>query len=49
MRFGNATRQAAEYRRGRVPLAGDAEHMHFPTGGVGLNVGLQEVIAALPT
>ncbi|MFJ1643872.1 FAD-dependent monooxygenase [Streptomyces sp. NPDC088258] len=41
-RFGNATRQAARYREGRVLLAGDAAHMHFPTGGVGLNVGLQD-------
>ncbi|MEV7421711.1 FAD-dependent monooxygenase [Streptomyces sp. NPDC091212] len=41
-RFGNATRQAARYREGRVLLAGDAAHMHFPTGGVGLNVGFQD-------
>ncbi|MFJ7997748.1 FAD-dependent monooxygenase [Streptomyces sp. NPDC096310] len=41
-RFGNATRQAARYRAGRVLLAGDAAHMHFPAGGVGLNVGLQD-------
>ncbi|MFE7777133.1 FAD-dependent monooxygenase [Streptomyces sp. NPDC057445] len=41
-RFGNATRQAAAYREGRVLLAGDAAHMHFPTGGVGLNVGFQD-------
>ncbi|MGW4237288.1 FAD-dependent monooxygenase [Streptomyces sp. NPDC004749] len=41
-RFGNATRQAACYRAGRVLLAGDAAHTHFPAGGVGLNVGLQD-------
>ncbi|MFD6528844.1 FAD-dependent oxidoreductase [Streptomyces sp. NPDC060184] len=41
-RFGNATRQAATYRAGRILLAGDAAHMHFPTGGVGLNVGFQD-------
>ncbi|MEV7087910.1 FAD-dependent monooxygenase [Streptomyces sp. NPDC093085] len=41
-RFGNATRQAARYRAGRVLLAGDAAHMHFPAGGVGLNVGIQD-------
>lgn len=41
-RFGNATRQAERYRSGRVLLAGDAAHMHFPTGGVGLNAGVQD-------
>ncbi|WP_371535030.1 FAD-dependent monooxygenase [Streptomyces sp. NBC_00466] len=41
-RFGNAARRAAEYRRGRVLLAGDAAHMHYPAGGVGLNVGVQD-------
>ncbi|MEO6089432.1 MAG: FAD-dependent monooxygenase [Umezawaea sp.] len=41
-RFGNTTRQAAEYRKDRVLLAGDAAHVHFPTGGVGLNVGVQD-------
>ncbi|MFJ4617041.1 FAD-dependent monooxygenase [Streptomyces sp. NPDC088812] len=41
-RFGNATRVAATYRRGRVLLAGDAAHQHFPAGGVGMNVGIQD-------
>ncbi|MFD3941816.1 FAD-dependent monooxygenase [Streptomyces sp. NPDC058579] len=41
-RFGNATRLAATYRRGRVLLAGDAAHQHYPTGGVGMNVGIQD-------
>ncbi|MET7393773.1 FAD-dependent monooxygenase [Dactylosporangium sp. NPDC005572] len=41
-RFGNATRQAASYHQGNVLLAGDAAHMHFPTGGVGMNVGIQD-------
>jgi 2-polyprenyl-6-methoxyphenol hydroxylase-like FAD-dependent oxidoreductase len=41
-RFGNATRQAASYRKGTVLVAGDAAHMHFPTGGVGMNVGIQD-------
>ncbi|GAA2238467.1 FAD-dependent monooxygenase [Streptomyces nogalater] len=41
-RFGNATRQAERYRDGRVLLAGDAAHQHFPTGGVGMNVGIQD-------
>ena len=39
---GNETRQAAAYRRGRVLLAGDAAHIHFPAGGQGLNLGLQD-------
>jgi 2-polyprenyl-6-methoxyphenol hydroxylase-like FAD-dependent oxidoreductase len=43
-RFGNATRVAADYRRGRVLLAGDSAHMHFPAGGVGLNLGLQDAM-----
>ncbi|WP_328843382.1 FAD-dependent monooxygenase [Streptomyces sp. NBC_00258] len=41
-RFGNATRLAAQYRRGRIQLAGDAAHQHFPAGGVGMNVGIQD-------
>jgi 2-polyprenyl-6-methoxyphenol hydroxylase-like FAD-dependent oxidoreductase len=43
-KFGNATRVAAGYRRGRVLLAGDSAHMHFPAGGVGLNLGLQDAM-----
>ncbi|QSQ25291.1 FAD-dependent monooxygenase [Pyxidicoccus parkwayensis] len=43
-RFGNETRLAERYRAGRVLLAGDAAHMHFPAGGQGLNVGLQDAM-----
>ncbi|EWC63318.1 monooxygenase, FAD-binding [Actinokineospora spheciospongiae] len=43
-RFGDATRQARRYRAGRVLLAGDAAHVHFPYGGLGLNLGLQDAV-----
>ena len=41
-RFGNAARQAAEYVRGRVILAGDAAHIHPPAGAIGVNVALDD-------
>ncbi|MCO5995396.1 FAD-dependent monooxygenase [Actinoallomurus rhizosphaericola] len=42
--FTDATRQATEYRRGRVLLAGDAAHIHLPAGGQGLSVGVQDAV-----
>jgi bifunctional hydroxylase/dehydrase len=42
--FGDATRQATEYRRGRVLLAGDAAHTHLPAGGQGLSFGVQDAV-----
>ena len=43
-RFTDMTRQAAEYRAGRVLLAGDAAHVHSPTGGQGLGLGVQDAV-----
>jgi 3-(3-hydroxy-phenyl)propionate hydroxylase len=43
-RFTDATRQAAAYRDGRVLLAGDAAHVHYPAGGQGLSLGIQDAV-----
>ncbi len=43
-RFTDATRQAAAYREGRVLLAGDAAHIHYPAGGQGLQLGVQDAV-----
>lgn len=43
-RFTDATRQAESYRKGRVLLAGDAAHVHSPTGGMGIGLGLQDAV-----
>jgi 2-polyprenyl-6-methoxyphenol hydroxylase-like FAD-dependent oxidoreductase len=43
-RFTDVTRQAASYRKGRVLLAGDAAHVHYPVGGQGLNIGVQDAV-----
>ena len=43
-RFTDMTRQAATYRAGRVMLAGDAAHVHYPVGGQGLSLGVQDAM-----
>jgi 3-(3-hydroxy-phenyl)propionate hydroxylase len=43
-RFTDMTRQAAAYRNGRVLLAGDAAHVHYPAGGQGIGLGVQDAV-----
>ncbi len=43
-RFTDMTRQAAAYRDRRVLLAGDAAHIHYPAGGQGLSLGVQDAV-----
>jgi bifunctional oxygenase/reductase len=42
--FGDASRQAAQYRIGRVLLAGDAAHQQLPAGGQAINLGIQDAV-----
>jgi len=43
-RFTDMTRQAAAYRAGRVLLAGDSAHVHYPAGGQGLSLGVGDAV-----
>jgi 2-polyprenyl-6-methoxyphenol hydroxylase-like FAD-dependent oxidoreductase len=43
-RFTDMTRQATAYRAGRVLLAGDSAHVHYPAGGQGLSLGVQDAV-----
>ena len=43
-RFTDGARQAETYRDRRILLAGDAAHVHYPVGGQGLNLGVQDAV-----
>ncbi|WP_435896929.1 FAD-dependent monooxygenase [Streptomyces diastaticus] len=43
-RFSDVTRLARTFRAGRVFLAGDAAHVHFPIGGQGLSTGVLDAL-----
>lgn len=43
-RFTDMTRQAETYRKGRVLLAGDSAHIHYPAGGFGMNLGIHDAV-----
>ncbi|MFJ8017107.1 FAD-dependent monooxygenase [Streptomyces sp. NPDC096339] len=43
-RFSDATKLARTFRAGRVFLAGDAAHVHFPIGGQGLSTGVLDAL-----
>ena len=40
----DSSRQAAEYRRGRVFLLGDAAHVHLPIGAQGMSAGVGDAV-----
>jgi 2-polyprenyl-6-methoxyphenol hydroxylase-like FAD-dependent oxidoreductase len=43
-RYRSESRQVAQYRHGRILLAGDAAHTHSPAGAQGMNTGLQDSV-----
>ncbi|GHF02214.1 putative monooxygenase [Streptomyces spiralis] len=40
----DVSRQAAQYRKGRILLAGDAAHIHLPIGAQGMSAGIQDAV-----
>ncbi|GAA1877361.1 FAD-dependent monooxygenase [Lapillicoccus jejuensis] len=44
-RFTDACRVVEDHRRGRVLVAGDAAHVHPPTGGQGLGLGFEDAVS----
>ncbi|MFI1734575.1 FAD-dependent monooxygenase [Streptomyces acidicola] len=43
-RFSDFARLVRSYRFGRIFLAGDAAHMHFPVGAQGVSTGVQDAL-----
>jgi hypothetical protein len=42
--YTDRSKQTTQYRRGRILLAGDANHIHPPLGGQGLNLGIEDAM-----
>ncbi|MFG3323445.1 FAD-dependent monooxygenase [Streptomyces sp. NPDC048171] len=40
----DVSRQATQYRKGRVFVAGDAAHIHLPIGAQGMSAGIQDAV-----
>lgn len=43
-RFSDFSRIVTDYRDGRLFVAGDAAHIHYPLGGQGLNTGIVDAV-----
>jgi 2-polyprenyl-6-methoxyphenol hydroxylase-like FAD-dependent oxidoreductase len=43
-RWYHVTRNAERYRAGRVFLAGEAAHTHFPLGGLAISIGVEDAV-----
>jgi 2-polyprenyl-6-methoxyphenol hydroxylase-like FAD-dependent oxidoreductase len=43
-RWFNSSRHATDYRAGRILLAGDAAHVHFPLSGHGLGTSIEDAV-----
>ncbi len=45
--FKVSIRQIENYKKGRVLFAGDSAHCHSPVGGKGMNLGIDDAVAAV--